>query len=591
MERVRDEYILRKLFQNTMLTMLVAELSGAVTAVIDGVLTGAFLGPTALAAFGIGGPYFSLASILSGVLMVGATALCTRAAGKGDTEETTRVFSLTMLLGLILSVLFGLSGTLFSGALATAFGARGASASLHAVTSDYLRGVFIGAPGFILFVILTPILQLDGDSFRPKLASTVCAIVDIAGDLLNIFLFRGGMFGMGLASSISHYAALAVVLSHFVKQSSMFRFSLGKVRLGMTPVLMRDGLPRAVCMLCRALLPMVLNGLALKLAGDSGATAYSAMISTTFAVGALGWGIGGAVFILCGMSVSEQDLRGIVTETETAIKDILLGVVPLAVVVFLLSPLIARLFIPDDADAYTMAVTAIRCYAVTLPFLAFNVSSANYFQAVGRRAGSYLINICIEFAFTAGMAFLLTGHFGISGIWYAFPTGAVLLSVCILLRAVLGRDRKRAGSAAFLLLPPDFGVPEDDCIERSIHSMDEVVALSLDVGSFCAAHGIPDRDANRLALCIEEMAGNVIEHGFSDGKPHHLDVRVLVKDGQIVLRMRDDCILFNLREQVEHWSFDPEHPERNIGIRLVMHAAKDISYTNTMKTNNLIITI
>ena len=592
MEQSREQYITRKLFQNTMLTMLVAEISNAVAAVIDGVVTGAFLGPTALAAYGIGGPYFSIASILSGILMVGSTMMCTRAAGKGDTEETTRVFSLTMVLGVVLSVLFCLSGVLFPGAYATMFGARGASASLHSVTTDYLRGVFIGAPGFILMIILTPILQLDGDSLRPKLACLCSAAFDIIGDLLVALVFHGGMFGIGLASSISHYLGLLIVLTHFFKKkSNMFRFSLRGVRPAMAPAIMRDGLPRAVCMLCRALLPIYLNGLALKLAGDMGAAAYSAMISTTFAVASLGWGIGGAVFIMCGMSFSEQDTKAILIETGTAGKDILFGVIPLAAVVFLASPLIARLFIPDAGEAYPMAITAIRCYALSLPFLAFNVSSANFFQAIEHKTASYIINICIEFACIALMALLLTGRFGINGMFYAFPAGAALLSVVIALCAVFRRDQSREGAAAYLLLPKDFGVPEEDCIERSIHSMDEVVALSVDVVDFCVAHGLSSKDANRLALCIEEMAGNVIEHGFADGKPHHLDVRVLIKDGETVLRMRDDCVLFNLREQAEHWSFDPEHPERNIGIRMVMHAAKDLAYTNTMKTNNLIIKI
>ena len=62
-------------------------------------------------------------------------------------------------------------------------------------------------------------------------------------------------------------------------------------------------------------------------------------------------------------------------------------------------------------------------------------------------------------------------------------------------------------------------------------------------------------------------------------------------DGETVLRLRDDCRRFDLREQAERWSLDPEHPEENIGIRLVLRVAKDIAYTNTMKTNNLIITI
>ena len=589
--RVKDPYIMRKLFRDTMFTMLIAEVSNALAAIIDAILTGRFLGPTALAACGIGGPYFSIATIFSGILMVGCTALCTRAVGKGDTKETSRVFTLTVTLGVVLSVLLAVFGTIFAGAFATLFGARGASAALHETTQAYLRGLFPSAPAFILVMVLTPILQLDGDPVRPKIASLVIAVVDIAGDLLNIFVFHGGMFGIAMASTVSQFTGLVVLASHFLKKSSLFRFSLREVKISMAPILMRDGLPRAICMFCRALLPILMNALALKLVGDMAVTALSAQINSSFLVGALGWGIGGAMLIVGGMAAGEQDVFGLETVVRSALREILIGVVCLAAVVFAASPLLTVLFIARTEGAYQMGVHAIRCYAICLPFLAFNVSASNYFQATSRPAGAYLINIGIEVACTAAMAYLLTPRFGIMGLWAAYPAGQALLTVLILLRAVLGRDKNRSGFASFLMLRPDFGVSEEDCIDCSVRSIDDVVSLSRDVVSFCEAHDIDTRQTNHLALCIEEMAGNVIEHGFNDGMPHHLDGRVLIKNGEIVLRLRDDCRQFDLREKAESWSLDPEHPEENIGIRLVIRMAKDIAYTNTMKTNNLIITI
>ncbi|MBO4383912.1 MAG: ATP-binding protein [Clostridia bacterium] len=587
----KGDAITARLFQNAMLTMLVAELSGAFTAVIDGIITGQFLGPVSLAAFGIGTPYFSIASIVSGILMVGSTAMCTRAIGRGDKTELTRVFSLTILLGAVASVLLAALGFGFADSLASLFGAKASASSLHGQTAQYLRGIFLGAPGFIMFVILTPLLQLDGDSLRPQLASIVMAIVDIGGDVLNVTVFKGGLFGMALASTFSHYAALLVLLTHFIKKSDLFTFSLREVGLKTAPKLMSDGLPRAACMLCRGILPIVINSLALKLAGDSGVAAYSTMNSTTFVVGSLGWGIGGAVLIMGGMTVGEQDTRGLVTVIKTALKDILIGVVLLAAAVFAAAPLIAGLFITEAGEIRDMAAAAIRCYAAALPFLAFNVSASNHFQSISRKAEAYAVNICIELVCTALAALALSSFIGVTGLWLAFPTGQALLSLAIALRAVFGRDGKRKGLASFLMLRKDFGVNENDCVERSVVSMDDVIALSVDVGEFCSSHGIGKKEANRVALCIEEMAGNVVEHGFADGKPHHLDVRVIVKDGKTVLRMRDDCAFFDLREQAKKWSFDPEHPEKNIGIRMVMGASEDVVYTRTMKTNNLIVTV
>ena len=55
----------------------------------------------------------------------------------------------------------------------------------------------------------------------------------------------------------------------------------------------------------------------------------------------------------------------------------------------------------------------------------------------------------------------------------------------------------------------------------------------------------------------------------------------------VLLRLRDDCARFDLKEQVAHWTLDPEHPEENVGIRMILGMAKDVSYTNTMKANYL----
>lgn len=583
--------ITRTLFQKTMVTMFMAELSGGITAIIDGILTGRFLGTAALAASGLGSPYYSIASIVSGILMVGSTNLCTKAIGKGDRDGLNGVFSLTIALGVILSLLLAGFGVCMPGRFALLFGAKGASEEICFETTAYLRGLFIGTPGFILHVILTPILQLDGDTFRPKLASIVCAVTDVVGDLLNVFVFHGGMFGMALTSSLSRYAALLIVLSHFLKKGSLFHFSFRSIRTGMVSPLLKDGFPRAMCMLSRALLPILLNTLLIRLAGDPGVTALSAMINTSFVIGALGWGIGGAVLIMGGMMVGEQDVGGLKTVLSTALKDILILVTALAAAVYLCAPYIAALFVTQGGPAQEMARSFIRCYAICLPFLAFNVSVANYMQIISRTLDANLVNIDIEVVFTAVAAYLLSALLGASGVWIAYAVGQAALSLFLVLRMLFAKDPERNGLEAHMLLPKDFGIPEEDRIEQSLQTLEEVVELSARVVPFCRERGISKKEANRLALCLEEMAGNVIEHGFTDGGSHHLDVRVLVKDGSVILRMRDDCRKFDLREKAENWEFDPDHPEKNIGIHMVMRIAKDVAYTNAMNTNNLIITV
>ena len=114
-----------------------------------------------------------------------------------------------------------------------------------------------------------------------------------------------------------------------------------------------------------------MNSLLLRLAGDAAVTALSSMINSSFVVGALGWGIGGAVLIMGGMMVGEQDINGLKLVMKTALTDILIGVTVLTVAVFAAAPLIARLFVPNAGEAQSMSVAFIRCYALCLPFQAF----------------------------------------------------------------------------------------------------------------------------------------------------------------------------------------------------------------------------
>lgn len=121
--------------------------------------------------------------------------------------------------------------------------------------------------------------------------------------------------------------------------------------------------------------------------------------------------------------------------------------------------------------------------------------------------------------------------------------------------------------------------------------MEQVIGLSQHINAFCTSHGVDRRRSYLAALCVEEMAGNTVTYGFADGKRHSVDIRVILRDGDVLLRLRDDCAKFDLKEKVRSWTLDPEHPEENVGIRLVMALSKDVTYTNTMDMNNLLITI
>ena len=88
---------------------------------------------------------------------------------------------------------------------------------------------------------------------------------------------------------------------------------------------------------------------------------------------------------------------------------------------------------------------------------------------------------------------------------------------------------------------------------------------------------------------MEEMAGNVIEHGFTKDrrKDHTIDIRVVHKNDDIILRIKDDCVPFDPAERSK--ILDPDDITKNIGIRMVYAIADDIRYQNILGLNVLTI--
>ena len=74
-----------------------------------------------------------------------------------------------------------------------------------------------------------------------------------------------------------------------------------------------------------------------------------------------------------------------------------------------------------------------------------------------------------------------------------------------------------------------------------------------------------------------------------DHKRHSIDIRVVHKDDDVILRIRDDCVPFNPRERKA--LTDPHDILKNAGIRIVYQIAKSVEYQNLLGLNVLTIRI
>ena len=183
-------------------------------------------------------------------------------------------------------------------------------------------------------------------------------------------------------------------------------------------------------------------------------------------------------------------------------------------------------------------------------------------------------------------SFILIPSMKMNGLYTANVLNGFLCAAVIAAGAWIAGKRFPRNIEGQMAIPESFGAGEDERIDITVRSMDEVVDVSRQVIEFCEKRGVDGRRSFLAGLCMEEMAGNIVTHGFGkDEKKHSVDIRVVHKGEDVILRIRDNCEAFNPSEYAR--LMDPGDMGRNVGIRLVYRMARDISYQNLLGLNVL----
>ena len=185
---------------------------------------------------------------------------------------------------------------------------------------------------------------------------------------------------------------------------------------------------------------------------------------------------------------------------------------------------------------------------------------------------------------------ILIPSIGMNSVYIAnVINGIVSILIAIIYSAISNKHFPRTLDE-YMVIPDDFGAGEDEHTEISVKNIDEAVTISQDIQEFCLSKGIDKRRANYAGLAAEEMVVNVIDHGFTkDKKNHSVDVRVVCKNDEVILRIKDDCVPFDPKER-NHLT-EGGDAVSNVGIRTVYSIANDINYQNLFGLNVLTIRI
>ena len=583
-KRRHDDEMLSQLFFRLLPVQVGLVAMESVNAIIDGVVAARFIEP---ATVGVIGLYYTVLRILEavgGLLLSGTAVLSGRYLGAGKLDRTRGVCSLS------------LTGAFLVGSLLTAISfaaphgvARllGADAGLSSALAAYVKGYAVGILPQLLGQQFALCLQLERQDRRGRLGILVMILCNAALDLLFVISWKMGTFGLALATSVSNWAYFIVVAGYYLTKKAQLKPDLKLIDWKELPQIMKIGLPAALLVGCLAARSLVLNRLLLTYSGEDGLSALSAFNMVCSLILAVAIGTGATVRMLSSVFVGEENRESLKSLMRIVFTRVMTLILALTAAVVLLAPVLAGIFFSDHTGTvFRLTRQLIVIYGCFIPLMLACIVYSSYAQAAGHRLYVNVISASDGFFGVVIPAVLLAPKLGALGIWLAFAV-SLMITAAITLAYILIRSKGWPRSAdEWLLLSPEFG--RNEHLVMMLYNMEEVMQTSGRVEEFCSEHGVPVRIGMHAGLCLEEMGGNIVQHGFrADRRSHAIEFRVMLQENSVVLRIKDDCIPFNPKEWLEITRPDSDDPLANIGIRIALGLAEEVEYQNLLGLNVL----
>lgn len=406
-----------------MLQNIIAGLQG----IIDHAMVGHFVGYTANAAIGVSWQIIIVVIVFAVSVFTGMAVLVARFAGANEPDKVNRVVYQAFLTAAGLAVLLGAAGWIAAPALLDLVNA---APDVHAEALPFLRTMFVGFIGMMMFFMLSGAFRAAGDPHTPLRLGVAMTVLTISFNLILIPTL--GTIGAAYGTVASSTMVSAYGIWRLMRPQSVIHFERGmdlRPDFAIIRSLFRFGLPTGV------------QGIAMNVAGVLllrfiGSLDESAEAQAAYAVGytelfsLITWtsvGLMGAASTVAGQNLGAGNPERAMAGVRVA-SQIGLGVAAVVGAMFLLIPrYLLAVFGMTDVLVIDIGEQLLRYLSVSGFFITVALSYTGGLQGTGDTRSPLYISVLSQIVIPLGMCsfFQTTTGLAPGHIWMAILTGHI----------------------------------------------------------------------------------------------------------------------------------------------------------------------
>jgi putative MATE family efflux protein len=438
-----------RLFFIVALPGMISMFAMSIYSIIEGIFIGQKLGEGAFAAINIAMPLVMINFSLADLVGVGASVPISIALGKKEHGEANNVFSCSVLMIFIASLVMG---TVMFTAARPLCHMMGADGTLLETSVRYLRTVALCSPLSTIFFAMDNYLRISGyvkTSMVINIGSNLATI-----GLLTLFLlvFKMDVVGSALATSISMCMCSFVAIVPFLRGKTLLKFTKPRFSKPMFKEIAACGSPVFLNNIAGRISSILINISLMTLGviefGENGGTTAVAVYAVLMYASDFCWpllyGVSDSLSPAIGYNWGAANYDRVKKIVRCGyIGTATIGLISTSLLFFFPGTVAAMFAKAEDALLLAEATHAIRLFCFAYLFRWFVVTTQGFLSAIEKPALATAISVSTALFFPVLFLGALWS-FGLDGIWINF-VGVNLCSAIlgVILLTVVGKEIKR----------------------------------------------------------------------------------------------------------------------------------------------------
>ncbi len=436
--QLSDHFTYKKLFRFAIPSVIMMIFT-SIYGVIDGLFVSNIVGTEHFAAINLIMPILMIVGAFGFMMGAGGTAVVAKTLGEKRNGEANSFFSFIVYVTAALGIILALLGFIFMEPLCTLLGAEGKTLSY---CISYGRIVISAMPFFMLQNLFQSFF-IAAEKPKIGLAVTVAAgVTNIALDALFVGLFKFGLEGAALATSISQFVGGVIPIFYFSrKNTSLLQLGLTKFYGKILLKSMTNGSSEFMSNISMSVVTLVYNFQLLKIAKENGVAAYGVIMYVSFIFIAIfiGYSISTAPIIGYHYGAKNKpELKNLFKKSAT----ITLGAgLTMSVIAFCCAYPFALIFVSESEEVLSMTVRGFRIFSASFIFSGFCIFSSSMFTALNNGPVSAVISFMRTLVYQLAFVILLPIFFGLDGIWFSMLFAEALAIITAFIIILIKRKK------------------------------------------------------------------------------------------------------------------------------------------------------